>query len=69
MVQVKAGKGVVRMTFSTDGMSPRQVNDFVTWLRVEGIARRSKLTEAVAWQLSEELKAGWWVQNQQRFCK
>jgi len=67
MVQVKADKGVVRMTFPTDGMSPEQVNDFVTWLRVEAIARRSKLTERGAWQLSEELKADWWEQNKQRF--
>jgi hypothetical protein len=67
MVQVKAYKGVVRMTFPTDGMSPEQVNDFVTWLRVEAVARRSKLTEQGAWQLSEELKADWWEQNKQRF--
>jgi hypothetical protein len=55
------------MTFPTDGMSPEQVNDFVTWLRVEAIARRSKLSEQDAWQLSEETKAGWWEQNKQRF--
>jgi hypothetical protein len=55
------------MTFSTDGMSPEQVNDFVTWLRAEGIARRSKLSEEAVWHLSEEIKADWWKRNQQRF--
>jgi hypothetical protein len=48
-------------------MSPEQVNDFVNWLRVEAIARRSKLTEEAAWQLSEEVKAGWWEKNKHRF--
>jgi hypothetical protein len=67
MIDVKAANGVVQLTFPTDGMSPEQVNDFVTWLRVEGIARRSKLTGQAAWQLSEEIKAGWWEKNKQRF--
>jgi len=67
MIDVKADKNVVRLTFPTDGMSVDQVNDFVNWLRVESIARRSKLTEKVAWQLSEEIKADWWEKNKQRF--
>ena len=48
-------------------MSPEQVSDFVNWLRVEAIARRSKLSEETAWQLSEEVKAGWWERNKGRF--
>ncbi len=67
MVDVQAENGVVRMTFATDGMSPEQVNDFVGWLRVEGIARRSKLTEEGAWKLSEEIKSAWWERNEERF--
>ena len=67
MIEVKAENGVVHMTFPTEGMSAEQVNDFVTWLRVESIARRSKLTEQAAWQMSEDIKAGWWEKNKQRF--
>jgi len=52
VIEVKAEKGKVHMTFPTDGMSADQVNDFVTWLRVESIARRSKLTEDAAWKFS-----------------
>jgi hypothetical protein len=69
MVQVKADKGLVRLTFSTKGMSPEQINDFVTWLRVEGVARHSQLTEQNAWRLSEDIKADWWEENKQRFTK
>jgi len=39
----------------------------VAWLRVESIARRSKLTDGAAWKLSEEIKADWWKQNSPRF--
>jgi len=67
MIDVKAGPGTLQITVPTDGMSPEQVNDFVTWLRVEAIARRSKLTSSAAWQLSEDVKAGWWDRNKQRF--
>jgi hypothetical protein len=58
MIDVKAENGVVHMSFPTQGMSPEQVDEFVTWLRVEAIARRGKLTEEAAWRLSEEIKAG-----------
>lgn len=67
MVDVKAENGVVRLTFPTEGMSPEEVNDFVNWLRAEGIVSRSKLTEEAAWKLSEEIKSGWWENNKQRF--
>jgi hypothetical protein len=67
VIDVKAENGMVHIEFSTDGMSPEQVNEFVTWLRVEAIAQRSKLTGEAAWQLSEEVKAGWWEKNKGRF--
>ena len=61
IINVKSENGVVHVSFPTEGMSPDEVNDFVTWLRVESIARRSKLTDEAAWQLSEEIKSGWTV--------
>jgi hypothetical protein len=67
MVEVKAENGVVRLTFPTEGMSPEQVSDFVTWLRHESVARRSQFTEDAAWRLLEDIKSEWWEKNQQRF--
>jgi hypothetical protein len=69
MIEVKADKGIVQVTFATEGMSPEQINAFVAWLRVEAIARRSQMTEEAAWQLSEEVEADWWEKNKQRFTK
>jgi hypothetical protein len=67
MIDVKADQGTLHITVPTDGLSAEQVNEFVAWLRVEAIARRSKLTSSKAWQLSEDLKATWWERNRDRF--
>ena len=69
MIEVKTGEGTVQITVPTDGMSAEQINDFVTWLRVEAITRRSKLTSDAAWKLSEDIKADWWKNNRQRFAE
>ncbi len=67
MIDVKTEEGLVHITFPTKGMSAEQVNDFVNWLRIESIARRSKMTASEAWDLSEKIKATWWEKNKQRF--
>ncbi len=67
MIAVKAENGHVQLTFPTDGMSPEEVNNFVVWLRVESIARRSKLTKEAAMELAEDTKADWWQANEARF--
>lgn len=48
MIDVQAENGVARMAFATEGLFPDQVDDFVTWLRLEGIACQSRLSEAAA---------------------
>src|SRR5437867_3116816 len=67
MIEVKAVNRTVQITVRTDGTAAEQVNDFVTWLQVEAIARRSNLSPSAAWQFSEEIKAVWWDRNKQRF--
>ena len=67
MIAVKADKDRVEISFPTEGMSPEEVNNFVSWLRVEGIVCRSKLTDESAWKLAEEIKADWWQANKHRF--
>ena len=68
MIAVKADKDRLEVSIPTDGMTPEEDSDFVSWLRVESIARRSKLTPDAAWKLSEEIKSGWWQANEHRFC-
>ena len=67
MIAVKAEKDHVEVSIPTEGMTPEEVNDFVGWLRLESIVSRSKLIEAAAWKLSEEIKSTWWEANKHRF--
>lgn len=66
MISVKADNDQVQISIPTAGMTPEEVSSFVSWLRVESVVRRSKLTETAAWKLSEDIKAGWWAKNQDR---
>lgn len=67
MIAVKAENDRLQVTIPTTGMTPGEVNDFVSWLRVESVVRRSRLTPEAAWKLSEDIKSGWWQENEQRF--
>lgn len=67
MIAVKAEKDRLEVSIPTAGMTPEEVSDFVGWLRVESIARRSKLTPDQAWKLSEDVKSGWWQANEAWF--
>jgi hypothetical protein len=67
MIAVKAEQGCLQVTIPTEGMTPAEVNDFVSWLRVESVVRRSRLTPEAAWKLSEDMKSDWWQANEPRF--
>ena len=67
MIAVKAENGRLQVTIPTEGMTPDEVNDFVSWLRVESVVRRSRLTPETAWKLSEDIKSDWWKANERRF--
>jgi hypothetical protein len=67
MIAVKAENDRLQVTIPTEGLTPDEVNDLISWLRVETVARRSKLTPEAAWKLSEDIKADWWQANQHRF--
>jgi hypothetical protein len=68
MIGVTTENDQLLVTIPTQGLTPDEVNDFVAWLRVESIARRSRLTPEAAWKLSEDIKSDWWNTNEQRFA-
>ena len=67
MIAVRASRDQLEITIPTQGMTPEEVNDFISWLRVESLVRCSKLTDEAASKLSEDIKADWWAKNQERF--
>lgn len=67
MVAVEADEHQIRLTIPTGQMPPEDVDRFVAWIRAEAVARQSKLTERDAARLAEEVNAGWWERNKDRF--
>lgn len=67
MIAVRAEQDHLHVTIPIEGMTPDEVNDFVSWLRVESVVRRSRLTPEAAWKLAEDIKSGWWHANEKRF--
>lgn len=67
MITVEKTNTDVRVTIPKDAVPPEQLNAFLGWLRLEEIAQRSRLTEADANRLAEDIKADWWAANKDRF--
>ena len=67
MIAVRVDKDHVQVSIPTEGMTPEEINRFVSWLRVESVLCRSRLTDEAAWKLSEEIKSDWWDQNKDQF--
>lgn len=67
MVAIEADQHAIHLTIPTEGMPPEEVSLLVNWLRAEVVARRSKLTDAAARQLADEVNSGWWERNKARF--
>ncbi|HET7623667.1 MAG TPA: hypothetical protein VFM25_00260 [Verrucomicrobiae bacterium] len=67
MITVEKTDADLRVTIPKDAVPPKRLNALLDWLRFEEIAQRSRLTEADADRLAEEMKAGWWAANKDRF--
>ncbi len=67
MITVEKTDADLRVTIPKDAVPPKRLNALLDWLRFEEIAQRSQLTEADADRLAEEMKAGWWAANKDRF--
>ena len=69
MITVETTDEGLRVTIPTSEVPPDRVDSFLDWLRLEAVARRSRLSEAEAEQMAEAAKAGWWAANKDRFVK
>jgi hypothetical protein len=67
MITVERTDADLRVTIPKDAVPPKRLNALLDWLRLEELAQRSGLTEADANRLADELKAGWWAANKNRF--
>ena len=67
MITVETTEADVRVTIPKGDVPPGRLNTFLEWLRLESILSSSRLTEEEAGRLAEEIKAGWWAANKDRF--
>lgn len=69
MITVETTDTSIRVTIPKDEVPAERLDSFLDWLRLEGLARRSNLSEEEAGRLADEIKAGWWAANKNRFIK
>ena len=69
MITVETTAEGTRLTIPRDDVPPDRLGPLVDWLRLEAVTRRSRLTDAEADQLAEEMKTGWWANNKARFTQ
>jgi hypothetical protein len=67
VISVENTDADLRVTIPKGAMPLKRLNALLGWLRLEELAQRSRLTEADADRLADELKAGWWAANKDRF--
>ncbi|MSU59188.1 MAG: hypothetical protein EXS35_13650 [Pedosphaera sp.] len=67
MITVDKTESDVRVTIPKNAVPPEQLNAFLDWLRLEEIAQRSRLSEADADRLADEIKSEWWAANKEKF--
>lgn len=67
MITVEKTSTDLLVTISKDAVPPKRLNALLDWLRLEEVVQRSRLTEADADRIAEEIKIGWWAANKDRF--
>ncbi len=69
MVDITFEKDEAILKFPKQLVASDYVQKFLERLRIEAIVEKSKLTEDMAWKLSEELKKEWWQKNKEKLLK
>jgi hypothetical protein len=67
MITVETTPTDLRVTIPKDAVPLKRLNALLDWLRLEEIVQRSRLTESEADRMADEIKAGWWAANKDRF--
>ena len=61
--------GRVVISFPESAVPPKEREEFIAFLKVEWAARQSRLGEADARALAEEVDSGWWNRNRERILR
>ncbi len=67
MMAIEKPTTELRGSISHAATPPQQQGDLFDWLRLEEMTQRSRLTKAAPDRMANEIKAGWWAANKNRF--
>ena len=67
MITVEKTDSELRVTIPNDAVPPKRLNALLDWLRLEELVQHSRLNDAEADRIADEIKAGWWAANKNRF--
>ena len=67
MITVESTDTEIHVTIPRGAVDEVSLDAMLRWLEFDAIARTSKMTEAQADALADDVKTGWWKENQHRF--
>lgn len=67
MISVESTKDTIRVSIPRSEISEDRLAQLLRGFRLEAAVAGSRLTDAAAEAMAEEMKAEWWTRNQARF--
>lgn len=65
-IETTRTKDKLLISIPTKNMKTEEIDDLLAFLKTEFIVRQSEITEAEAFEISEEIKSDWWKKNKSR---
>jgi hypothetical protein len=70
-ILIEAERDEKKLTISIpiEGMKSEEVEELLSYIKFQVIAQRSKMTQAEADELADEVTSSWWKKNKDRIYK
>lgn len=63
MLAISNEQNNITISFSADELPAQDVEEIIELFKVEFLARQSRLSDAAAMTIAEEMKADWWQKH------
>ena len=67
MITIESTADTIHVHIPRAGVSSERIDQILRSIRLESAVADSKLTDAAAEAMAEEMKADWWAKNHHRF--
>lgn len=69
MITIKREKEQYIVSFPQDIVSMEDIQDFISWLRLEEITKKSEISDEEVFALAGQVKKDWWERNKDGILK